>query len=165
MIYAVSHGHKPAAAIWILRAGVNQSVGRVNLFDRSLATHRFYQWEPRNGGGLYFNRAWMLQGLMHCFWSRISIAGPQLLFAELIAMSVLKLLNTIIMQFIGYKGSLFVCHEISYDGLNHLIKELETKYHRCKNCDDRTNLSCSKCHIPLHPKCIIRKCYDITSGR
>ena len=130
----------------------NQSMGGVDLFDQSLATYRSSMrtkkwWWPLFQWGLDAARtnAWLL--------SQRSARGPQLPFTRLIAKSLLKR-NSIPRPPSGYRGNLLVCNDIRYDGLHHWPKELESRYHRCKQCGDRTNMSCSKCDVPLHPKCI-----------
>lgn len=43
--------------------------------------------------------------------------------------------------------------DIRRDGRGHLIIKGESKYRRCKVCQNRTMYLCKKCQVPLHPEC------------
>ena len=87
------------------------------------------------------------------FLHQLSIIGaPQLHFICSLAKIVLK--RNTVPRSIATRKSLPVANDdLRYDGLHHWPKKVLSRYHRCKLCYGRTNMSCEKCDVFLHIKC------------
>ena len=127
----------------------NKCMGGMDLFDQCLANYRctirskkwwwtLFQW----GVDAARTNAWLM--------SQKSVKGSQFPFIRVIAKTLIKG-NTIPRPCASNKGKKIASNDIRYDGLHHWPEELQSRHHRCKQCGSRTNMSCSKCEIPLHP--------------
>ena len=141
-------------------ATYNKHMGDVDLFDQCVANYRCTMrtkkwWWPlfRWGVDAARTNAWLL--------SQRATKGAQFPFIRLIAKSLVKR-KTIPKAPGGYQGQRMTCVDIRYDGLHHWPEELETRFHRSKQCGSRTNIACSKCEVALHPKCF--KLYHVRDG-
>ena len=134
----------------------NKNMGGVDLFDQSVATYRssirskkwwwpLFQW----GVDAARTNAWLLsRGLKPARASE-----SQLPFLRELTKVLIKG-NTVPRPPAPYSGQGQPPLQMRFDGLHHWPKELASRYHRCKLCERRTNMSCEKCEVPMHPQCM-----------
>ena len=130
----------------------NTHMGGVDLFDQCVAGYRstirskkwwwpLFQW----GVDAARTNAWFL--------SQRHVKGQQLPFLRELTYVLIKK-NTVPRPPSTFAGRHQTPEDLRYDGLHHWPAELESRFHRCKVCNSRTNMSCEKCAIPIHPKCM-----------
>ncbi|KAF0313958.1 PiggyBac transposable element-derived protein 3 [Amphibalanus amphitrite] len=130
----------------------NTHMGGVDLFDQCVALYRstirskkwwwpLFQW----GVDAARTNTWLL--------SQRHAKGPQLPFLRELTYVLIKK-NTVPRPPASFSGRHQAPEDLRYDGLHHWPAELKTRFHRCKVCNSRTNMSCEKCAVPLHPKCM-----------